>query len=130
MLQSKDNTLTLDDMIKANHPMLNAQAIKQILTNATITARYYYADTWYIAKTNSFKSGEIEGENNAGTYDEGKWSVNEDDHTLSVEWNGYWETWTAAGYKVNDEYMFFDTDTGRWRITFIVVEKGIFPTDV
>lgn len=110
--------------------MLNAKEIKDMFCNATITARYFYSNTWYIAVTNSFQDGRIEGQNNVESYNEGRWSVEEKDNTLSLAWDGYWEDWTAIGYKVNDEFMFFDTDTGKWRITLTLLEKGILPIDI
>ncbi|MBA1438767.1 MAG: hypothetical protein FAF05_07285 [Epsilonproteobacteria bacterium] len=127
MLKSTDNTLTRDIIAAQGHMMLSAKEIQDIFIQATITARYLYHNTWYIAKTNSYKDGRIEGQNNVGSYNKGRWSVDTTNNTLSLEWDGYWEDWTAIGYKVNDEFMFFDEDSGKWRITLILVEKGILP---
>ena len=130
MLTSNDNTLHVDDMLKENYPMLEAQTLKEIFIDATITARYYYANNWYKVKTNSFKNGEIEGQNHVGSYNEGRWSVNDKENSLSVEWDGYWEDWTGIAYKVKDEVMFYDWDTGNWRMTLTLVEQGIYSTEI
>ena len=126
-MHTNQNELTLADM--QNHQRLTAQEISNLFNDATITARYYYANKWYIAKTNSFANGEIEGQNHVGAYNEGRWKVNDDD-TFSVAWDGYWEDWTAFGYRVDNEWMFFDTTTRKWRLTLMKVEKGIFSTEI
>ncbi len=130
MSTSTNNTLTIDDMTAQNYQSLSAQEIKDIFSETTTTARYFYNNTWYMAATNSFQDGRIEGQNNVGSYNEGRWSVDEEKHTLSLEWDGYWEDWTARGYKVDNEFMFFNTNNGKWRITLIFVEKGILSTDL
>lgn len=130
MLTSDNNTLTREEIISQGHKMLKAQEIKDMFNDTTVTARYFYGKKWYVAKTNSFKNGIIQGQNHVGSYNEGKWSVNEKDNSLSLTWDGYWEDWTAVGYKVNDEFMFFNTDTGTWRITMTLVEQGKLPTEI
>ena len=130
MQTNDNNTLTREDMINQGYQMLDSQEIKDILSDTTITARYFYWNAWYIAKTNSFRNGEIKCQNHVGSYDEGRWIVNENDNTLSLEWDGHWEAWTALGYKVNDEFMFFNTDTDKWRITLTLVEQGELPTNL
>jgi len=130
MYTCNDNKLTKEDMLTQGYPVLIAKEIVDIFSNATITAKYYYANKWFLAKTNSYEDGRIEGENHVGSYNEGRWSVDEKENTLSLEWDGYGEDWTAYGYKVKDEYMFFNTDTGTWRITLSLIESGILPTNI
>jgi len=129
MVSSSDNTLTKADMTAKECQMLNAGEIQALMSDTTITAKYYFNNRWFLAKTNSYPDGSIVGENHVGTHDEGRWSVDEANNTLKLEWDGYWEEWTAVGYKAGDEYMFFNVDTGTWRITFISVEKGKLPID-
>ena len=128
-MHTNQNTLTITDIINEGHKRLTAQEIKDIFNDATITVRYYYANRWYIAKSNSWSNQEIKGQNHVGTHDEGRWQVNDDD-SLSIEWDGYWEDWRAFGYKVKNEWMFFDTQSGRWRITLMEVKKGISSTEI
>lgn len=78
---------------------------------------------------NSFKDGNIEGQNNVGSYNEGGWQVNKND-SVSIEWDGYWEDWTGFAYEVGNEIMFFDTTTEQWKTTYILIEDGELPTDV
>jgi len=129
MIISRDNNLTRESIIQQGYQMLTAKEIEDIFADATITARYFYSNSWYKAVTNSYSDGRIEGENHVGSYNEGRLSVNKNNNTLSLEWDGYWEDWTAVGYRVNDEFIFFDADSGKWRITLTLVEKGILPID-
>ncbi len=101
-MHTDQNRLTIADMHQKGYKRLTAQAIKAIFADTTITARYYYANKWYRAKTNSFANGEIEGQNQVGAYNVGRWQANDDD-SLSIEWDGYWEDWRAFGYRVENE---------------------------
>lgn len=130
MYTSTDNQLTKKDMLAQGYAMLTAKEIEKIFADSTITAMYYYGNKWFKAKTNSYENGKIEGQNHVGSYNIGRWNTNAKDNTLSLEWDGYWEDWTAYGYKVNDTFMFFNTNTGTWRITLNLVENGIFPTKI
>ena len=129
MITSRYNALTRDSIIQQGYQMLTAKEIEDIFAEATITARYFYSNSWYKAVTNSYRDGRIEGENHVGSYNEGRWSVDKNTHTLSLEWDGYWEDWTAVGYRVKDEFIFFDEESGKWRITLTLVEKGILTID-
>ena len=123
MLQSTDNTITRQDMIDKSNKMLSKNEIEKIYSETTITAKYFYNNTWFKAITNSYSDGTITGQNNVGSSDKGRWEVSEDG-VLSLEWDEYWESWSAFGYRVQDEVMFFDTDTGKWRITLSIIEDG------
>ena len=129
MASKSDNTLTKQDMIDKSYKMMNAEDLNKIYTDTTITGTYLYNDTWYKYIVNSFSNGTIEGQNNVGSYNEGRWKVT-DHNTMSVEWDGYWEDWEGCAYRVNDEIMFFDLHTDKWRTTYTLVEDGELPTDV
>jgi len=129
MYQSRDNTLTRQDMIDKSYKMLTKEEIQKTLSGTTITAKYFFNNSWYKAMTNSFADGTIEGQNNVASYNKGRWQVNEDD-SLSLEWDGSWEDWSAFAYKVGDEIMFFDITTGLWRTTFSLIEAGTLATEI
>ena len=116
-------------MIDNAYKVLNSKDLTRIFSDTTITGNYFYNNTWYKFMINSFADGTVEGQNNVGSYNEGRWQVNDDD-TMSIEWDGYWEDWTGFAYKVNDEIMFFDTTTGKWKTTYTLIEDGELPTDV
>lgn len=129
METNTDNALTREEIVNQNHPRLTSEELRTLFSDTTTTARYFYANKWYIAKCNSFSNGFISGQNHVGTYDEGTWKVNNENHSVSLEWEGYWENWTAHVYKVNDEYIFFNTDNGTWRMTITSVEQGELAID-
>ena len=123
-----DNTLTQKDMINQAYKKLTAEELVAILSNTTITGKYYYNNSWYKYRVNSFSDGTMEGQNDTGTYDEGRGQVN-DDGSMSTEWDGYWEDWTGVAYRVNNEVIFFDTTTHKWKTTYTLIEYGELPTD-
>ena len=129
MASKSDNTLTKQDMMNNAYKILNSEDLNKILSDTTITGKYFYNNTWYKFMVNSFANGTVEGQNNVGSYNEGRWQVN-DDNSMSIEWDGYWEDWTAFVYEVNDEIMFFDMTTDKWRTTYTLIENGELPTDI
>jgi len=129
MATKLDNTLTKQDMLNKSYQILNSDDLYKIFLDTTITGRYLYNNTWYIYKVNSFADGTIEGQNDVGSYNEGRWKINSDG-SMSVEWDGYWEDWTGFAYEVNKEIMFFDATTGAWRTTYTLIEAGQQSTDI
>jgi len=65
--------------------------------------------------------GLIDGENNVGTRDSGRWSVNEEANTLSLEWHGSWFNSTTRAYDIEGELHFYDADTSEWRMSFVKI---------
>ena len=129
MQQSTDNTLTQQDMIDKSYKKLTADELIDILSDTTITGKYFYNNTWFKFMVNSFKDGRVKGENSVGTYDKGRWKVH-NDNSMSIVWEGSWKDGTNFAYKVNDEIMLFDTITEEWETTYTLVQNGKLPTDV
>jgi hypothetical protein len=74
-------------------------------------------------------NGEMEAQNDWGTYEEGKWKV--DEHgCLTVEWDGYWEDWTGVAFQVDNELKFYDIESGKWRTSFDSIVKGKHPLEM
>ena len=124
-----DSVLTKQDMIDKSYQMLSVEDLSKLHIDTTITGKYFYNNTWYKYMSNIFSDGTVEGQNDVGSYNEGRWKVNSD-ATFSVEWEGYWEDWTGFAYKVANEIMFFDSTTNKWRTTYTLVEDGKLPIDV
>jgi hypothetical protein len=124
-----DNQMTQQDMIDKSYKMLTQKELFGILSDTTITGIYLYNNTWYKYMVNSFNDGNIEGKNNIGSFNEGRWQINSD-ASMSIEWDGYWEDWRGFAYKVDGRIMFFDATTKKWRTTYTLVENKILPTEM
>ena len=72
----------------------------------------------------------MEGTNNVGSYNTGRWTVDETANTFSVEWDQSWATSTTRAYSIGEEIHFFDADTGLWRMSFTEVVQGKQPLEV
>ena len=125
----KDHTLTRDTIISQRHKQLTIQELKELSSNKTVRGDYFYNNEWRLYICYSNEDGTVEGENDLKSFNEGRWSVN-DDGGYSVEWDGYWEDWTGFAYHVDGEIMFFDSTTGKWRTTYTKVVEGEEPLEV
>jgi hypothetical protein len=61
------------------------------------------------------ENGSLEGKNNYQHYDVGEWTINEEEHTLSVKWQYGWDDTTTRLYDINGEISMYDAYTGHWR---------------
>ena len=71
-----------------------------------------------------YKDGTTEGKNDLGTHLFGEWSINTQDNSLEVIWDGYWFNTLTNMYEVDGEIKFYDCETGKWRMTFIRFTDG------
>jgi len=129
MKQYTYNQITQQDIIDKSYKMLSQKELIDILSDTTITSIYLYNNVWYEYMVNSFSNGNIEGQNNVGSYQEGRWQVNSD-ASMSIEWDGYWEDWRGFAYDVDGKIVFFDAITKKWRTTYTLVENKIVPIDI
>lgn len=111
-------------IIDREYHQLSVEELKQIIYDTTVKGDYYNGRK-YITYTD--KDGNMEGKNDLGSHLFGKCTFNTKDNTFSVEWDGYWETWTGRAYDVDGEIQFFDTTTLRWRTTFKMMMSGKQP---
>jgi hypothetical protein len=58
-----------------------------------------------------------------GAHHFGQWSINMQENTLTVEWDG-WDNNTARAYDLVGEIHFYDSTTGEWRTTFKQFMEG------
>jgi len=102
-------------IIENDYQQLTGIELKAQLTDKKVVGDYLYGYK-FIGVFNA--DGTTEGENNVGTHHHGKWSINEETNTLSVEWKVGWDNWTARAYNIDGIIKLYDCDTGNWRTTF------------
>jgi hypothetical protein len=119
----KDHSLTQETIISQGHQRLSKQELETLTINKTVWGDYYYNNEWFLYVSYINQDGTMQGENDLESYNEGRWKINQDG-SYTVEWDGYWEDWTAFVYSVDGELMFFDTTTEKWRTTFTKLVEG------
>jgi hypothetical protein len=70
----------------------------------------------YVISVN--RDGSLEGKNNYQHYDVGKWTINTERNTLSVNWNFGWANTTNHVYLVDDVVQMFDVTSGKLNTSF------------
>jgi len=119
---------TKDDLIRKGYTPLTKQELSELISNATVSGDYEYSGHRRF-KTFMDANGEMEGKNDWGSDEFGKWNI-DDNGYLSVKWEGYWEDWTAVAFKVNDEIKFYNIKDGTWQTTFNNIMPGEQDLDV
>jgi hypothetical protein len=119
---------TKDDLIEKGYTPLTKQELLELISNTTVSGDYEYSGHRRF-KTFMNANGEMEGKNDWGSDEFGKWNIDGKGY-LSVEWEGYWENWSGMGFKVEDEIKFYDKKTGKWRTTFNNIMPGEQDLDV
>jgi hypothetical protein len=107
-------------MIEGGYHQLSGEDLKQRVGGKTIWGDYLYGRI-YISFVD--KNGAIEGKNDIGSHHFGEWSVNMEDNTFTVKWDG-WDNWTGRAYDVDGKIKFYDSTTCQWRTTFKEFEEG------
>ncbi len=119
---------TKDDLIRKGYTPLTKQELSELISNTTVSGDYEYSGHRRF-KTFMDANGEMEGKNDWGSDEFGKWNI-DDNGYLSVKWEGYWEDWTAVAFKVNDEIKFYNIKDGTWQTTFNNIMPGEQDLDV
>ncbi len=65
------------------------------------------------------EDGTMWGENNHGTFDRGTWAVDQSGATLTVCWQGGWESSTTRAFALNGALHLMDASTGAWRSSLL-----------
>lgn len=99
---------------------LTGMELKEQIINKTIYGDYPMGYTFV---THIYESGGAVGRNNAGSEDYGQWSIDEENHTISLQWELDWIDTITRAYEVNGTIEFYDVDTGNWRTTFKTIES-------
>jgi hypothetical protein len=102
-------------IIDGGYQHLSGEELKQRIVGKTIAGDYLYGYT-FVGTINS--NGTIEGKNNVGSYHFGEWSIDLEENTLTLKWDGGWDNWTGRSYDVEGEIKFYDITSGNWRTTF------------
>ncbi len=100
---------------------LSAAELKERIAGKTIRGDYYVGRE-YVSYID--EDGTVDGTNDLGTYCVGKWSVDDGEDTLTVEWNCSWDNWTGRAYDVDGTIQFYDCTAGLWRTTFKLFADG------
>ena len=123
MSTNNDNTTTQNEVIAAGHKQLTVEELTKVISNNTVTGDYFYNKQWRLYRSYANPNGEIQGENDLGSFVEGTWVINED-ASLTLEWDGYWDDWTGVAYFFEDKIKFYDTTSKKWRTTYTKIEAG------
>ncbi len=115
IITRRDMNTTEQIMINGGHHQLSGEELEQRIVGKTIRGDYYNGRK-YVSYSNS--DGTVQGINDLGSHVRGVWSVNNEDSTFTVEWDGYWDNWTGRAYEVEGTIQFYDTTTRLWRTTF------------
>ena len=126
MLQNRDNLTTQDQIINLGHQKIRKDTLREMHADKTLTGDYFYNGEWRIYMCYTKADGTIEGTNDLGSANTGRWQVNDDD-SFSVSWEDGWEAWTGFAYAVDGNIKFYDVKTGAWRTTYTKVEDGKQP---
>jgi len=119
---------TQNDLKAQGHTPLTKEELLALISGNTVIGDYEYSGH-RIYRTFMNPNGEMEAKNDWGSHEFGKWQV-EDDGCLSVTWDGYWEDWTAAAFKVDGEIKFYNIENGTWQTTFNTIMPGEQSLDV
>lgn len=125
LLKAKNATTDLETtekmIIENGYNQLSGEDLKLRIVGKTHWGDYYNGRK-YIGYIDH--DGTMEGKNDLGSHVIGKWSINTEDKTITVEWDGYWDNWTGRAYDIDGEIKFYDTTTLKWRTTFKKYKNG------
>jgi len=110
------------DLVSQGYTPLTKEELLKLIANNTVRGDYEYSGH-RIYKTFMNANGDMQAKNDWGSEETGRWSV-ANDGSMSVEWEGYWEDWSALAFKVDDEIKFYDSISGKWRTTFHQIMQG------
>ena len=117
----RDVNTTEKMIIEDGYHQLSSEELEQRIVGKTVRGDYYNGRT-YVSYADS--DGTIEGINDLGSHITGTWSINKEDNTFTVEWDGYWDNWTGRVYDVQGKIQFYDSTTFLWRTTFNSIDDA------
>ena len=104
------------------HAPLNAKEIRLLIVGKTFLGSFPPSFK-YIISVN--RDGSLEGKNNYQHYDIGKWTINTESNTLSVNWDFGWTNTTNHVYLVDDVVQMFDATSGKLNTSFDEPIEGV-----
>ena len=117
----RDVNTTEKMIIEDGYHQLSSEELEQRIVGKTVRGDYYNGRI-YVSYADS--DGTIEGVNDLGSHITGTWSINKEDNTFTVEWDGYWDNWTGRAYDVQGKIQFYDSTTFLWRTTFNSIDDA------
>ena len=119
-MKNTDFNTTETMIIEKGYSRLSGEELKERISDKTIRGDYYNGRNYV---TFIDRAGNMEGENDLGSHRFGQYTLDANEDSLTVNWDG-WDNWTGRAYDVDGEIKFYDTTTLRWRTTFKVFEDG------
>ena len=112
--------LTEKDAIEGGYHQLSGIELHERMVDKRIHGDYIMG---YRFVTQVYANGEVEGVNDVGTYDQGTWMIDKENHTLTLKWKNGWIDTVTRAYDINGNIEFFDVNSGSWRTNFKKTEN-------
>ncbi len=110
------------DLQQKEYAPLNAEEIQLLIVGKTFLGSFPPSFK-YIISVNI--DGSLEGKNNYQHYDIGKWIINAENNTLSVNWDFGWVNSTNHVYLVDDVVKMFDSTSSKLNTSFDELIEGV-----
>ncbi len=113
--------------IEAGHHHLSSTELKALVLGQTCRGLYLGGFRFISYIDHDLHT---EGKNHLGVHNFGVCSFDDEANTMTVTWQQGWHHTTTRAYRVGNDILFFDVDTGRWRQTFSEFVPGRQTLDV
>lgn len=107
--------LTEEQILESGLVQIKGNKLQKLISNKRVYGCYPMG---YKFVSEIYSNGKTIGINNVGTLDQGKWSINLENNTLSIDWKNSWINTTTKAYQINNNLVFFDLFEGNWRTSF------------
>ncbi len=108
-------------IIERGYSKLTGEELKERIIDKTVSGDYLYGRRF---KGYTSSNGMLEGENDLGVHLFGQWSIDMNNNSITMIWEGNWHNTITYAYNVESEIRFYDIDTGNWRSTYRSIEEG------
>ncbi len=105
-----------NEIVEKGHRRLSGPELEDLVKGKKFTG-LYRPPFKYIVSIDA--DGTLSGENNFGTKDSGRWSIDPSTGEFTVSWQNYWDANTTYGYAVEGAIHLFDIQTGNWRTSLL-----------
>lgn len=109
-----------EEIIVKGYTQISSEILQTKISNSTVYGDYPIG---YKFVTDIYENGTCEGENDVGSHDIGKWTIDFENNTFLLEWRYGWLDTITRAYDVNGNIEFYDVDSGKWRTTFKTIKK-------
>lgn len=105
----------------SGHVQLSGEELERRIAGKMVRGEYLRGFTFVASVA---RNGSMEGRNNVGVRDSGRWSIDMEDGSFTVRWDGGWDNTTTYAYDMGGEIRFYDRDTSQWRTTFTAIDDN------